>query len=48
MNIVAHQYDFKVWMCASLGLIKDGRMGASQARADRIKTAMNYVSRKGR
>ena len=42
------QTDFKVWMCATLGLIKDGRMGVTQARADRIKTAIAYTSRKGR
>ncbi|MDO8803249.1 MAG: hypothetical protein Q7R35_02360 [Elusimicrobiota bacterium] len=40
------QKDFKVWMCATLGLIKDGKMGASIARADRIKLALTY--RKGR
>ncbi len=34
--------EFKVWMMATLGLIKDGKMGASQARADRIKTAVAY------
>jgi hypothetical protein len=38
--------DFKVWMAMTLGLIKDGRMGASQARAERIRTALAY-SRKG-
>lgn len=37
------QNDFKVWMCATLGLIKDGKMGASIARADRIKLAINYT-----
>jgi len=42
------QKDFKVWMCATLGLIKDGKMGASQPRADRIKTALAYTSKKGR
>jgi len=30
-------------MMATLGLIKDGKMGASQARADRIKTAISYA-----
>jgi hypothetical protein len=35
--------EFKVWMCATLGLIKDGKMGASIARADRIKTALAYT-----
>ncbi|MCX5792799.1 MAG: hypothetical protein NTY45_11400 [Elusimicrobia bacterium] len=34
--------EFKVWMMATLGLIKDGKMGASQARADRIKAAVAY------
>ena len=43
------QKDFKVWMCATLGLIKDGKMGASIARADRIKLALNYTgTQKGR
>ena len=37
--------NFKVWMAATLGLIKDGKMGTSQARADRIKTAMTYTKR---
>ncbi len=37
------QKEFKVWMCATLGLIKDGKMGASIARADRIKLALNYT-----
>lgn len=41
------QKDFKVWMCATLGLIKDGKMGVSIARADRIKLALNYTG-KGR
>ena len=40
------QKDFKVWMCATLGLIKDGKMGANVARAERIKTAIAYT-RKG-
>ena len=35
--------DFKVWMTVTLGLIKDGKMGVSQARADRIKTALAYA-----
>ena len=35
--------DFKVWMAMTVGLIKDGKMGASQARADRIKTALAYA-----
>jgi hypothetical protein len=38
------QKEFKVWMCATLGLIKDGKMGASIARADRIKLALAYTS----
>jgi hypothetical protein len=38
--------DFKVWMAMTLGLIKDGRMGVSQARAERIRTALSY-SKKG-
>ena len=38
--------DFKIWMVASLGLIKDNRMGANKGRAKRIKTARAYV-RKG-
>lgn len=37
--------EFKVWMVATLGLIKDGKMGASQARAERIKTAITYTRR---
>lgn len=39
--------EFKVWMTVTLGLIKDGKMGASQARADRIKTAMGYAKKNG-
>ncbi len=42
------QKDFKVWMCATLGLIKDGKMGATRERAERIKTAVAYTSGKGR
>jgi len=42
------QKDFKVWMCATLGLVKDGKMGTSQARAERIKTARAYTPPKGR
>lgn len=38
--------DFKMWMAMTLGLIKDGKMGVSQARAQRIKTALAYA-RKG-
>ncbi|MEI7481794.1 MAG: hypothetical protein WCK75_05535 [Elusimicrobiota bacterium] len=39
--------DFKLWMAVTLGLIKDGKMGASQARADRIKTAMTNTKKGG-
>ena len=38
--------EFKLWMTAVLGLIKDGKMGATQARADRIKTAISYARTK--
>ena len=38
--------EFKVWMMVTLGLLKDGRMGASQARADRIKAARAYAKTK--
>lgn len=41
-----HDREFKVWMAATLGLIKDGRMGASPARAERIKAALAFT-RKG-
>ncbi|MFA6433214.1 MAG: hypothetical protein WCW52_00820 [Elusimicrobiales bacterium] len=37
--------EFKVWMIVTLGLIKDGRMGASQARADRIKAVLAYAKK---
>lgn len=37
--------DFKVWMSMTLGLIKDGRMGVSQARAERIKAALAYAKK---
>ncbi|MBI5743202.1 MAG: hypothetical protein HY952_01505 [Elusimicrobia bacterium] len=37
------QKEFKMWMSATLGLIKDGKMGASIARADRIKLALAYT-----
>lgn len=37
------QKEFKVWMCATLGLLKDGKMGVSVARADRIKLALAYT-----
>ncbi|MDD2804153.1 MAG: hypothetical protein PHV33_01245 [Elusimicrobiales bacterium] len=39
--------EFKMWMSATLGLIKDGKMGASVARANRIKLALAYTG-KGR
>jgi len=35
--------EFKVWMCATLGLIKDGKMGTSNARSERIKLALAYT-----
>ncbi len=35
--------EFKVWMCATLGLLKDGKMGASAARSERIKLALAYT-----
>lgn len=35
--------EFKVWMCATLGLIKDGKMGTSSARSERIKLALAYT-----
>lgn len=37
------QKEFKVWMCATLGLLKDGKMGASMARSERIKLALAYT-----
>ena len=45
MNIsnTAAGKEFKVWMAASLGLIKDNKMGASKARAERIKAALAYT-----
>jgi len=47
MNITgtAVHREFKVWMSVSLGLIKDGKMGATKARAERIKTALAYTSK---
>lgn len=39
--------EFKMWMTVTLGLIKDGKMGASRARAERIKTAMSYTRKGG-
>jgi hypothetical protein len=47
MTSEAVNKQFKLWMAVTLGLIKDGKMGASQARADRIKTAVNYTKRGG-
>lgn len=35
--------EFKMWMSATLGLLKDGRMGASIARSERIKLALAYT-----
>ncbi|MFA6433782.1 MAG: hypothetical protein WCW52_03725 [Elusimicrobiales bacterium] len=40
--------DFKLWMAMTLNLIKDGKMGASKARANRIKTAMAYTKKEGK
>lgn len=37
--------DFKMWMTMTLGLIKDGKMGVSRARAERIKTALAYAKK---
>jgi len=47
MNITteAANKEFKVWMTVTLGLIKDGKMGVSRARAERIKTAMAYAKK---
>ena len=47
MNItkIAVTEVFKVWMVVSLGLIKDGKIGVSQARAERIKTALAYAGK---
>ncbi len=48
MTSEAVNKQFKMWMAVTLGLIKDGKMGTSQARADRIKSALTYTSaRKG-
>ena len=47
MTSEAANRQFKVWMAVTLGLIKDGKMGTSQARADRIRTAVNYTKRGG-
>jgi len=38
--------EFKMWMTVTLGLIKDGKMGASKDRAERIKTAVAYAQKK--
>lgn len=38
---------FKIWMTVILGLLKDGKMGASQERADRIKSALAHIKRPG-
>ena len=48
MNVTseAATKEFKVWMAATLSLIKDGKMGATPARAERIKAALSYT-RKG-
>jgi len=47
MTSEAVNQQFKMWMAVTLGLIKDGKMGASQSRADRIKTAITYTRRGG-
>lgn len=47
MTSEAVNKEFKVWMTVTLGLIKDGKMGASRARAERIKTALAYANKKG-
>ncbi len=47
MTSEAVNRDFKLWMAVTLSLIKDGKMGASQARADRIKTAITYTKKGG-
>jgi hypothetical protein len=44
MTSEAVNKQFKLWMAVTLGLIKDGKMGASQARAERIKSALTYTS----
>jgi hypothetical protein len=46
MTSEAVNKEFKVWMTVTLGLIKDGKMGASPARAERIKTALAYAGKK--
>jgi len=47
MTSEAVNKQFKLWMAVTLGLIKDGKMGTSQARADRIRTAMIYARKGG-
>ena len=37
--------EFKIWMAATLSLLKDGKMGASKARADRIRAALSCAHR---
>ncbi len=44
-SVNTQEKHFKVWMGATLGLIKDGKMGASRARAERIKTALSYTAK---
>jgi len=39
--------EFKIWMTVTLSLLKDGKMGASKARADRIRTAVFHTHRTG-
>jgi hypothetical protein len=46
MTSEAVNREFKLWMTVTLGLIKDGKMGASRARAERIKTAISYAGKK--
>jgi len=43
MTMMTKQLRVSVCRICRLGLIKDGKMGTSQARADRIKTALNYT-----
>jgi len=38
--------EFKVWMTMTVGLLKDGKMGATRERAERIKTAMAYARKR--
>ena len=46
MTSEAVNRDFKLWMTVTLGLIKDGKMGATPARAARIRTARSYAQKK--